>query len=1131
VSTATAPETETETTATNETAFLNRFERIWNALRRSQVREGLWWSTLAAALGLGGLALADDWLELSLTVRGIGLDLAGVLTLVVFWRAVVAPLRWWTRPRTAAEIEARFPQLGQRIRTLVQYGRLPDDRLALEGVTPSLLAALSEETDSRADPLPLDAIVPRWRVRAVALLAVVPIVAIVARAVVDPEWRIALERALLSDRAYTTIVVTPGDVTVEQGARLAITAELSGRPRSSMVLQTRPAGTAAAAPWKTIALEASPGGPATRRTTTLEKIRDPLVYRVVAGPISSRTARINVRYPLALTLFEVTLTPPAYTGLTPTTEKGGDLRVVEGTEAAFRIAFNDPVRDAALVVTDPNAPAGPKDAPPPAPQVIPLAPGPQGQALTARLRLTRELDYQVVAHALDGRPLPKNSYRIDTRADRPPRVGFEQPDEALEVHPIAEVLHRIRVADDFGLSKAGIVYRINDGEERTLISKDFATQARPGSSSDSVSVSGTARPVVDGQLEETLMLETLDLTPTDSITYYAFAEDNHPGGPKRTETDLRYIDIRPFKRSYLIAQGESPQSTTLNELIARQRFNLNRTVRLARHRPGDRAAPEDPLKIASFEELLAALTREVAEGLEGIDPDRFEAVRQAEAAMVAAVNALDHEKHEEACPLEAEALRHLVEARRTIEFAMGQGNGQAMSEALRSYDRIEAQKIRQPRSEAEEAEALVAEIEKLAGDEDFVYATIKSLWEQPPGNSDNAQAQAQAVAAAATPMKGDKGQVGSEQQRIADQARALAERLKRLEPASELSRLRMTKAAEAAERAAGALGRGRSQDAAEQAKGGALLLREVARQVKGEIAREVADQLAMARDLAEELAQREAELGAKAEPAEGSDPGSDPASGSDPDPAKGTEAEPLQLQRLAEMARTLEDWLKQLARRGEGKVGAAARELLEQGKLAEIIARIDRIATQYAGGEKAEARRGAAEVARELEAIAQALDKLHRDLVAPRLATLMEYDRQLAELDATLKRLETDPAVNQWHRQAEALLRELQAKEAMTGPVAELEKAMADAGWHIDGGTWRWGDRDIYWAAPASYKTAIARISKLIQDKIQEMILKDMISSRDEATPPEFKELVERYYEVLSKESGSGSRSGAGRNR
>ena len=118
-----------------------------------------------------------------------------------------------------------------------------------------------------------------------------------------------------------------------------------------------------------------------------------------------------------------------------------------------------------------------------------------------------------------------------------PASGSSEPDEALEVHPIAEVLNRIRVADDFGLSKAGIVYRVNDGEEKTLIAKDFAR-------------AGRAKPPASARLEEMLALETLALTPTDSVTYYAFAEDNFPGGSRRTETDLRYIDIRPFKRTY-----------------------------------------------------------------------------------------------------------------------------------------------------------------------------------------------------------------------------------------------------------------------------------------------------------------------------------------------------------------------------------------------------------------------------------------------------------------------------------------------------------------------------------------------------------------------------------------------------
>ena len=52
-----------------------------------------------------------------------------------------------------------------------------------------------------------------------------------------------------------------------------------------------------------------------------------------------------------------------------------------------------------------------------------------------------------------------------------------------------------------------------------------------------------------------LLLEKLAASPTDSLTYYAFAEDNYPAGPKRTETDLRYIDIRPFKREYKMAES------------------------------------------------------------------------------------------------------------------------------------------------------------------------------------------------------------------------------------------------------------------------------------------------------------------------------------------------------------------------------------------------------------------------------------------------------------------------------------------------------------------------------------------------------------------------------------------------
>ena len=46
---------------------------------------------------------------------------------------------------------------------------------------------------------------------------------------------------------------------------------------------------------------------------------------------------------------------------------------------------------------------------------------------------------------------------------------------------------------------------------------------------------------------------------------------------------------------------------------------------------------------------------------------------------------------------------------------------------MRSFDRMQAQKIRKPKKDQEEAEEIAEEIEKLAQDEDFVYATLAGI--------------------------------------------------------------------------------------------------------------------------------------------------------------------------------------------------------------------------------------------------------------------------------------------------------------------------------------------------------------------------------------------------------------------
>ena len=75
----------------NEPKFLRPFEAIWADLRRFQVRMGLCATLCIAAFGLVLLAAADYRFELPRAVRAVGLAVAALLSVVVFWRSTRGP--------------------------------------------------------------------------------------------------------------------------------------------------------------------------------------------------------------------------------------------------------------------------------------------------------------------------------------------------------------------------------------------------------------------------------------------------------------------------------------------------------------------------------------------------------------------------------------------------------------------------------------------------------------------------------------------------------------------------------------------------------------------------------------------------------------------------------------------------------------------------------------------------------------------------------------------------------------------------------------------------------------------------------------------------------------------------------
>jgi hypothetical protein len=116
--------------------------------------------------------------------------------------------------------------------------------------------------------------------------------------------------------------------------------------------------------------------------------------------------------------------------------------------------------------------------------------------------------------------------------DGKPRIRFVQPPEELEVTPTTEVNLAIEATDDLGLYRVGVACQVSGQPMQTLWEQDFT---------------GATTPI---QASPTLLLEEHGVTFHDGVTYYAFAEDHYFGQPRRISTPLRFVDIRPFKRSY-----------------------------------------------------------------------------------------------------------------------------------------------------------------------------------------------------------------------------------------------------------------------------------------------------------------------------------------------------------------------------------------------------------------------------------------------------------------------------------------------------------------------------------------------------------------------------------------------------
>ena len=689
----------------------------------------------------------------------------------------------------------------------------------------------------------------------------------------------------------------------------------------------------------------------------------------------------------------------------------------------------------------PKAPSSCSAAPGETPVQVPLLN--MGDArLAARLpAIAKEMQYQINAVDGEGMKLEAASFRIKVTPDRKPTLSFVRPDESLAVTPTAEVPIEVEAGDDFGVSQAGITYRVGDGPEETLHLADYKDQP------------------VTAQALATLYLEKHQIAYPDAISYYAFAVDNYPTQPHRVVSELRFIDILPYKQEYQFVEGQegepSPSSLSLEELIARQRVNLSRTFVLE----GDRSINEKAaMKLATFEEELATATAELSDGLKARGVN-LPALDDAAIAMRTATAELDKKDFPAPGRTRRQALKSLISARQNLRKLLAL-NGSSQASAARQFDRQQVQKIRRPKKdESKELEGSLAELAKReeAFSEEIEAKGGGGVDVEPPkqqpaeaAESPEEQPPSEPSSKSQEPMPGpasgknssqskqarlDPAQQQEQLAREAERLSALAQKDKSL---TDLAKERVEAAAKMVEESRRAMADGKSAEAAEKAREAARKLESASRQVGALEAQELADALARERDMAQAIAKAERELGNALEPGKESKKGETGDQSATADSKKGETGDQSA---AAESKKSETGDRSGSSKSKKGKSGARGdlagrqRELADEvATLADVLERlrseaaldyrelaqrIDRAARQNPPGEVEDAMRRNAEAigsgrnaqaARDADQAAQRLDDLAHDLesvrraaVQPQLERLLAAEKQAAVLQERLR--------------------------------------------------------------------------------------------------------------------------------
>ena len=498
--------------------------------------------------------------------------------------------------------------------------------------------------------------------------------------------------------AKGSVVVEPGDVEVERGTSLIVSAKFTSNKSDVKLVVTEPGRDPR---WMTMVQSLDDPTYSYR----LANVQSNAVYSVVSSGQQSDLYRMTVfEYP-ELKSSQARLDYPEFTGREDKViNNTRRLTAVEGTGLTFDFQFNKPLKSAVLKASEGEG------------DDIPLKQLADGSRQFQHLRdfsEPGEFRYELHLEDAEGRVnrFPSR-YVFNVLENAAPALKFEAPAGDIEVSAIEEMRLQGVARDDFGLADAGFGYQLA-GEE-----PQYVSLTADGLATNKLAVAHVLR------------MEDLGVEVGQVVSYFLWADDRGPdGGLRRGFSDLFFATVRPFEeifrqnqsategmRQQQQQQGEGgeqggEQQQSIANLIDTQKDIISATWNLKRRDSDDEKLAEDIQVVLDSQGELLGLLEQASALLQ--DSESGGQAYQANEAMEAAVDRLAKAKDasgeavgqalSDAIINEQTGLQHLQklrenefrvsrqQARQQRQQQQGRGNS---NRAQRQLDQLEMQDTR-----------------------------------------------------------------------------------------------------------------------------------------------------------------------------------------------------------------------------------------------------------------------------------------------------------------------------------------------------------------------------------------------------------------------------------------------------